>query len=93
MAKQYPKRYVATITKAARDGKVFVDYLRNQRGATAIASYSPRARGGAGVSMPPRWQDFSIPFVVQYVKKRRVDPWKGFAEVKQTLPKVGTSLA
>ena len=96
MARQNPKRYVATIAKAARRGKVFVDYLRNQRGATAVASYSPRARSGAGVAMPLRWQDlsstltnakFSIVTAIAFVKKRRVYPWPGFDELKQTLPK------
>lgn len=97
MNRQYPKQYVATISKAARRGKVFVDYLRNQRGATAVASYSPRARPGAGVAMPLRWQDlssevtnddFTVPTVASYLKKRRGDPWKGFNELEQSLPEL-----
>ncbi len=89
MARNNPKRYVATITKSARRGKVFVDYLRNQRGATAVASYSPRARAGAGVAMPIRWEDlseeltnadFTVATSLAHIRSRRTDPWKALSK-------------
>jgi bifunctional non-homologous end joining protein LigD len=57
MAADSPERFVATITKAKRRGKILVDYLRNQRGATAVAPFSTRARPGAPVSMPLAWEE------------------------------------
>ncbi|MBB4152715.1 bifunctional non-homologous end joining protein LigD [Sphingomonas jinjuensis] len=52
-----PDRYVAVMTKAKRKGKIFIDYLRNQRGATAIMPYSARARAGAPVAVPVSWSE------------------------------------
>ena len=57
MASDSPDRYVATITKSKRHGKILIDYLRNGRGATAVAPYSTRARAGAPVSMPLFWDE------------------------------------
>jgi bifunctional non-homologous end joining protein LigD len=59
MASDSSDRFVSTITKSKRRGKILVDYLRNQRGATAVAAYSTRARSGAAVSMPLAWSELS----------------------------------
>src|SRR5690606_13227104 len=57
MVREQPSRYTAKITKKRRSGKIFIDYLRNGRGATAIASYSPRAKAGAPVALPVEWHE------------------------------------
>jgi bifunctional non-homologous end joining protein LigD len=94
MAAQWPDRYLATMSKAERKGKVYVDYLRNQRGATAIASYSTRARPNAPVATPLSWEELSAriqadAFRVSNIFKRldllKADPWKDFFTTKQSL--------
>src|SRR5690606_26675101 len=52
-----PDRYVANMAKAKRKGRIFIDYLRNERGSTAIAPYSTRARAGAPVATPVSWEE------------------------------------
>jgi bifunctional non-homologous end joining protein LigD len=91
-----PRRFLATMSKAKRKGKVFIDYLRNGRGATFIVAYSARARAGATVSTPVSWQeletvapgDFDVTTVPQRLATLGRDPWQGFDEVRQavTLP-------
>ncbi|MBK7857131.1 MAG: non-homologous end-joining DNA ligase [Archangiaceae bacterium] len=87
-----PTRYTTNIRKNARGGKIFVDYLRNGRGATAVAAYSTRAREGATVSCPVTWEELPrvkpSDFTVLTVPSRKGDPWEGWAEaLKQKLPK------
>lgn len=94
MAKASPHRYVATMSKAARQGKIYIDYLRNAQGATAILPYSARARPGLPVATPIAWKDLravnpeelTIATVPKLVARRKVDPWADLLEAKQTLP-------
>ena len=87
MATDSPDLYVSTITKAKRTGKVLIDYLRNQRGATAVAPYSTRARPGAAVSMPLEWSEltpgigpayFTVVNTPTRVASYKKDPWADF---------------
>lgn len=100
MAADSSDRFVSTITKSKRRGKILVDYLRNQRGATAIAPYSTRARPGAPVSMPLAWEELSPGigpgyFTVMNAPTRlaalRSGPWEGFrtaaVPLDETMPR------
>jgi DNA ligase D-like protein (predicted polymerase)/DNA ligase D-like protein (predicted 3'-phosphoesterase) len=87
-----PERFLAIATKAARKGKIFVDYLRNGRGATFIAPYSMRARSGATVATPITWDELPLvdpsAFTIETVPRRiheRPDPWAGMAGNRQTV--------
>lgn len=90
-----PSRYLVSMAKAERKGKIFVDYLRNQRGATSVLPYSPRARPGATVSMPVAWDDlprvsppdFTVKTAPAHARKRRKDPWAAMPDTRQTLTK------
>jgi bifunctional non-homologous end joining protein LigD len=95
MASQYPDRYVAVMSKEARRGRIFVDYLRNGRGATTVCAYSPRARAGAPVSMPLAWDELSTAlrpnrYTVENAAHRLdnvgTDPWAGFMDAAERLP-------
>ena len=95
MAERDPDRFIATMSKARRRGKIFVDYLRNQRGATAIAPFSTRAREGAPVAVPVSWEkltrlDSARPVAVGDVKRfvGSKDPWPGYFKLRQALPKL-----
>ena len=86
-------RYTSKMSKAGRKGKVFLDYLRNSRGATAVAAYSTRARPGATVSMPVGWDElgrlmpdqFTVQSVPRRLKTLKQDPWKEFWNVRQSI--------
>ena len=87
MAADSPDRYVSTIAKAKRHGRILIDYLRNQRGQTAVAAYSTRARPGASVSMPLAWDEldpaigpahFTVVNAPTRLAALRSDPWADF---------------
>ena len=59
LAQAEPDRFVATMSKAKRKGRIFIDWLRNQRGATAIMPYSVRERPGAPVAIPLAWDELN----------------------------------
>jgi bifunctional non-homologous end joining protein LigD len=90
-----PGRYTATLKKSARDKRIFIDYLRNSREATAVAAYSTRARPGATVSTPLSWTElgsqktpnfFTVLNLPQRLSRLRKDPWHGIEGLKQRLP-------
>jgi bifunctional non-homologous end joining protein LigD len=94
LAQDQPQRYLATASKAEREGRIFIDWLRNARGATSVCSWSLRARPGATVAVPIRWEDLSKvaspgAFTLSVAKARaarlRSDPWGDIGKLKQTL--------
>ena len=100
MAAERPDRYVANMAKRVRQGRIYVDYLRNGMGATAVAAYSTRARAGAAISTPLTWEEIgpgirANHFTLANLPKRLAfldrDPWDGFASLRQSLPSQRTS--
>ena len=91
MEAKWSKKYTTNIRKKERNGKIFIDYLRNDRGSTCVAPYSLRARSGAPVSMPIFWEELekiapnqiNIFSAINRIKEN--DPWKNFFKVKQIL--------
>jgi bifunctional non-homologous end joining protein LigD len=95
MVTDAPEAYTLNMLKKQRVGKIFLDYLRNSRGATAVAAYSTRSRAGATVATPLRWdelttrldpQKFTIGSVPKRLAKLAEDPWKEMARLRQKLP-------
>ncbi len=95
LAELEPLKYVATATKKFRKDRIFVDYLRNGRGATAVASFSLRARPGAPVAMPLRWEElgrvrsgdaWTLRNAAARLKRLKAHPWDGFDTQVQGLP-------
>jgi bifunctional non-homologous end joining protein LigD len=95
LARRMPALFTSSVSREARAGRVYVDYLRNADGATAVAAYSLRARPGLPVSMPVAWSDlagadlrgdrFSIDNVEATIAKRRSDPWADYHRSRQTI--------
>ncbi|RWM00492.1 MAG: DNA ligase D [Mesorhizobium sp.] len=89
-----PDRYTATLSKKARTGKIFVDYLRNGRGSTTVAPYSSRAKKGATVSMPVTWPElekglapnaFPLGDATTLSELKKADPWADFFKLGKVL--------
>jgi len=95
MEAEAPDRFLAHLKIADRTGRILVDWLRNGLGATAVASYCPRARPGAGVATPLAWSEvtpkldpaaFTVLTVPKRLDKLKADPWAGFRGMDQRLP-------
>jgi bifunctional non-homologous end joining protein LigD len=94
MAGDDPDKYVSTITKSKRKGKILIDYLRNGRGNTAVAPYSTRARPGAPVSMPISWEElggaigpnyFTVTNAPARIAQQANDPWADFRKAQAVM--------
>ncbi|SPF49651.1 conserved hypothetical protein [Syntrophobacter sp. SbD1] len=94
LVRESPREYIATMSKEKRRGKIFIDYLRNGRGATSIAPYSTRSRQGAPISTPVKWDELSPglkpdSYNLQNIRRRlshlKEDPWAGYFSVRQEI--------
>jgi bifunctional non-homologous end joining protein LigD len=99
MSQEQPDRYLPTLKKVDRRGKILIDWLRNGMGATAIASFCPRARPGATVATPVAWDEvnrkldpakFTLRNTPDRLARLRADPWEGFWSMRQRLPDLAT---
>jgi len=90
----YPDRFTANMAKRARQGRIFIDYLRNARGATAIGAYSARARAGAPVATPLSWEEvekggkpdaFTVLTVPARLAELNSDPWAEMPKLRQSI--------
>ena len=102
MATADPLAYVATASKRQRKGRIFIDYLRNGRGATSVASFSLRARPGAPVAMPLRWEElgrvrradaYDIASEPRRMKRMKQHPWGDIDRIRQDLAPIAARLS
>ena len=94
MIARHPNELLDTASKAKRQGKIFIDYLRNSRGATAISPWSSRSRDGAPVSIPYSWEELDelesgdgirLADAMKLAASLRTDPWAGMLKSRQRL--------
>lgn len=92
MVSRHPEKYVATMSKNLRRNKIFIDYLRNGYGATAVVPYSLRTREKSSVALPVEWAElkrikssdqFTMDKALKKIQTRKRDPWEGMNELKQ----------
>jgi bifunctional non-homologous end joining protein LigD len=95
LEREAPDAFVATMSKARRRGRIFVDHLRNVRGSTSVAAYSTRAREHAPVSTPLTWDEldphigsehYTVANIARRVRSLRTDPWARYWRLRQHLP-------
>ncbi len=94
MVRRRPKQFTATMSKRSRQGKIFLDYFRNDYGATAVAPYALRARQICAVALPLEWNElpklksadqFTLKKALLKIKARKADPWKNILKIKQRI--------
>jgi bifunctional non-homologous end joining protein LigD len=94
VAADWPGRYTLNMSKEKRRGRILIDYLRNGRGATAIEAYSTRARPGAPVAVPVRWEElaegirgdaFNLRNLPERLDRLREDPWEEYSGLRQRI--------
>jgi bifunctional non-homologous end joining protein LigD len=94
MVSMRPDKYVANMSKKIRQGKIFVDYLRNGYGATAVVPYSLRAKPLSAVALPLEWselkrikgpQEYTMKKALKKIKARKADPWKAMMKLQQKI--------
>jgi bifunctional non-homologous end joining protein LigD len=97
MVRDEPAVFTTAFSKAMRSGKILVDYKRNHRAATAIASYSARARPTGTVATPVSWKElgqlheppaFTVKSLCSRLRRRKRDPWEGFSTTRQRLSNI-----
>ena len=97
MAADAPDRYLTRIAKAEREGRIFIDYLRNDPTSTAVGPYSTRARPGAPVAMPIEWDEvrpgldparYGVRTAAEEIRRQGRDPWGDMTKVRQRLPEL-----
>jgi bifunctional non-homologous end joining protein LigD len=98
MERAQPGLYVTKMTKSTRKNRIYLDYLRNDRGSTSIAAYSPRARPGAPVAAPLEWSEldserapaFHVTDFSEWKTRLRKDPWRKMLGTEQRFPVTST---